>query len=74
MSSAVAHTTFGGGVRFYRRARDLSQRTLGDSLGRSQSWVWKVEDGALSPSVDDALAIARALGVRLVELLPESQR
>jgi ribosome-binding protein aMBF1 (putative translation factor) len=74
MPAAVAHTTFGAGVRSHRRARDLSQRELGAALQRSQSWVWKVEDGHLSPSIDDALALARALGVRLVELLPADQQ
>ncbi len=61
-------------MRTWRRARDLSQRQLGDVIGHSQSWVWKVEDGRLSPTIDDAVLIARALDVSVADLLPPEHR
>lgn len=61
-------------MRYRRRALNLSQRQLAERLGRSQQWVWKIEDGALSPRLDDALAIAAALGLPLARLLPEAHR
>lgn len=73
-SAEAAQSTFGAGVRYSRRARDLTQRQLGETIGRSQQWVWKVEGGLLSPSIDDALALAEALRIPLARLLPERHR
>lgn len=52
-----------------REAAGLSQRELADELGRSDSFVWKIEAGERRVDVIEFLDIADAVGVPPVELL-----
>lgn len=61
----------GRAIRARRRERNLSQRALGQVIGRSQSWVAKVEAGDLSLSLADACRLAVALGGDVASLTGE---
>lgn len=43
MRGMTDHLPFGKRVRFYRKRQGLSQRQLGELLGRSEDWVYRVE-------------------------------
>lgn len=42
-----------------RRSRNLSQREIGEAVGRSQQWVAAVEAGRISIKFDEAVKIAQ---------------
>lgn len=58
-------------VRKYRRQKGLSQEQLGAMIGFSQSKISKIENGDWD-SLGDLRLIARALGVKLKDLIDES--
>lgn len=53
-----------------RRRQGLTQQELADRSGVSVSAIRNAERGATSPSLDNALALADALGVRVELVLP----
>lgn len=61
----------GARIREFRRQRGLSQEQLGELVGFSQSKISKIENGDWD-SLSDLRLIARALGVKLKELIDES--
>ncbi len=64
--------TIGERVAYYRRRRGLSQVTLADLVGRTESWVEKIENGrAALDRVSVISQLARALDVSLHDLLPD---
>jgi transcriptional regulator with XRE-family HTH domain len=52
------HST-GEALRAMRRSRNLSQREIGEAVGRSQQWVAAVEAGRIPLTFDQAVDIAR---------------
>ena len=56
-------------LRNARRKANLTQADLGGIIGRTQGTVSKYESGALRPDVDAAPAIARALGLSVLEVI-----
>lgn len=58
-------------VRKYRKQKGLSQEQLGAMIGFSQSKISKIENGDWD-SLSDLRLIARALGVKLKDLIDES--
>src|SRR5262245_19155864 len=61
----VSGETVGERVRMLRRRRvpRLSQEALGAAVGKSRSWIVRVEDGSADPQVADVVALARFFGV-----------
>jgi transcriptional regulator with XRE-family HTH domain len=59
----------GEAVRAKRKKRHLSQERLAEKADLSTVFISRVERGKESPSVDSLVKIARALGVRVRELL-----
>lgn len=57
-------------VRKYRRQKELSQEQLGELVGFSQSKISKNERGDWD-SLSDLRLIARALGVKLKDLIDD---
>lgn len=57
-------------VRKYRRQKELSQEQLGELVGFSQSKISKIENGDWD-SLSDLRLIARALGVKLKDLIDD---
>lgn len=60
----------GDKVRKYRRQKGLSQERLGELVGFSQSKISKIENDDWD-SLSDLRLIAKALGVRIEELVKE---
>jgi transcriptional regulator with XRE-family HTH domain len=64
--------TVGERVAYYRRRRGLSQVTLAGLVGRTESWVEKIENGrAALDRVSVISQLAKALDVSLHDLLPD---
>lgn len=59
---------FGERVRFLRRARDLTQQDLAESMGVDISTISRLERGVQPVSVYRLPALARALGVEIPDL------
>ena len=66
----VMHLNQGDKVRKYRRQKGLSQERLGELVGFSQSKISKIENGDWD-SLSDLRLIAKALGVKLKELIDD---
>ncbi len=60
-------------ILHYRRAAKLSQEELAELVGVSRQAVSKWELGEATPEVDKLLALARAFGVTIDELLSEAE-
>jgi transcriptional regulator with XRE-family HTH domain len=58
-------------VRAFRRAKGLTQADLAERADRSVDAISSFERGKYIPSLDTAVAVARALEVTLSELLGE---
>jgi transcriptional regulator with XRE-family HTH domain len=71
MKGASNAMTVGERVAYYRRRRGLSQVTLAGLVGRTESWVEKIENGrAALDRVSVIGQLAKALDVSLHDLLP----
>ncbi len=69
MRGMTDHLPFGKRVRFYRQRRGLSQRQLGQLLGRSEDWMYRIESGRIPVNNVKMLAdLAQALRVHLEDL------
>jgi transcriptional regulator with XRE-family HTH domain len=70
MRGMTDHLPFGKRVRFYRKRRGMSQRQLGDLLGRSEDWVYRVESERIIPvnNVKMLADLAHALRVHVEDL------
>ena len=60
----------GDRVREHRKRKGMSQEKLGELVGFSQSKISKIENGNCD-RLSDLKLIARALGVRIEELVRE---
>ena len=60
----------GDKIRNYRRQKGLSQERIGELVGFSQSKISKIENGDCD-SLSDLRLIARALGVKLKDLIDD---
>lgn len=72
MSAIQQHRRLlGEAIRAERRKAAVSQEKLAEKAGLSTVFISRVERGKESPSVDSLVKIARALGVRVRELVNE---
>lgn len=72
MSASQQHRRLlGEAVRAKRKKTGLSQEKLAEKAGLSTVFISRVERGKESPSVDSLVKIARALGVRVRDLVDE---
>jgi len=70
----LSRSVLGANVRRLRVERGLSQRELGEAVGRGQSWASDLERGVHeSLKVDLLNGIAKALGVRVERLLKKTR-
>ena len=56
-------------IRTARERSGLSQRQLALMAGSNQSYIWEIETGRVSPSIDALCRIADALGCRVGDLI-----
>lgn len=58
-------------IRDMRQKLGMTQQNLADRIQVSQGAVWQWENGRTKPSVENLVAIARALGCTVDDLLVE---
>lgn len=61
----------GEAVRAARKEAELSQEKLAEKADLSTVFISRIERGVESPSVDNLVKIARALGVRVRDLVDQ---
>jgi transcriptional regulator with XRE-family HTH domain len=59
----------GEAVRTKRKRAEFSQEKLAEKAGLSTVFISRIERGIESPSVDNLVKIAKALGVRVRDLV-----
>jgi transcriptional regulator with XRE-family HTH domain len=57
-------------IRHIRRGKDVSQATLAKQTGVSVGWIGRLERGLDTPNLLLLIKIARALQVRVRDLIP----
>lgn len=69
MDSETEKQAIGSRIRAERDAHGISQRQLALMTGTSRSYLWKIETGAADVGLDVLIRIARALDVRVRDLI-----
>lgn len=70
MAAIQKHRRFlGEAVRAARKKAGFSQEKLAEKANLSTVFISRIERGVESPSVDNLLKIAKALGVRVSDLV-----
>lgn len=59
-------------IALFRNKRDLSQRALGDLLGRNKSYIERIEAGRTSITMYSLICLCTILDVRLEELIADN--
>jgi transcriptional regulator with XRE-family HTH domain len=57
-------------IQKIRQERQITQEELAERLTVSQSWLARIETGRETPNLKRLQQIARALGVKVKELIP----
>lgn len=57
-------------IRYFRKKKGLTQRQLGEMIGKSNNTISNYETGIISPEQDALFAITRALDCTLDDLFP----
>lgn len=65
---------FGENLKKLREAKGLTTREFADIADIAYSQVWTLESGQGDPSLTTLLAISRALGITLNDLVPPDRR
>lgn len=65
---------FGENLKKLREAKGLTTREVADIADIAYSQVWTLESGQGDPSLTTLLAISRALGITLNDLVPPDRR
>lgn len=64
--------TFQRNLRYWRKAKPMTIRALGEALGTSDSAIVNWENGKTSPTLTTVVRIAQALGITPEALLMDS--
>lgn len=59
-------------LKSVREAKGMSRRQLAEATGLGERTIAYIENGTKSPRVENAVKIARALGVSLLDLLGDT--
>lgn len=62
---------FGARLRYFRKKQKISQQQLGQMIDKPQTTISDWENDKYFPGIDEAVRLARALGVSIDELLDE---
>ena len=68
------HKDVGEGIARARNAADMTQRALGEAIGKSQQIIASYEGGTVDIPLSALLAIAEATGVTVSELFGLRER
>ena len=66
-------TRLAANLKSLRESRDLSQKALAEQSGVPRPTIAHLESGQANPTLSVALRVARALGIRLDELVEEGE-
>ena len=69
MDNEPEKTSLGSRIRSERERRGFSQRQLALMTGTSRSYLWKLETGRADVGIDVLCRLARALDVRVRDLI-----
>ena len=69
MDNAQEKRALGSRIIAERTRRGITQRQLALMTGTSRSYLWKIEIGAADVGIDVLIRIARALDVRVRDLI-----
>lgn len=69
MENVYEKRILGAKIQSMRAERGISQRQLALMTGTSRSYLWKIETGAADVGIDVLIRIARALDVRVHDLI-----
>lgn len=69
LASQKHRRLLGEAVRSKRKKAEFSQEKLAEKAGLSTVFISRIERGIESPSVDNLVKIAKALGVRVTDLV-----
>ena len=72
VKGATNHLTPGEKVAYYRRRRGMSQSVLAELVGKTTSWIEKIESGRANLQMLPSIAsLAEVLDISPSELLPD---
>ena len=66
----VANFKLGRRIQKVRTAQGLTQEQLAEKIGKGLDWIAHIETGREVPNIAMLRKIARALGVKVKDLLP----
>lgn len=69
MDNVQEKRALGSRIVAERKCRGISQRQLALMTGTSRSYLWKIETGAADVGIDVLIRIAKALDVRVRDLI-----
>lgn len=69
MDNAREKKRLGLAVKTAREKQGISQRRFALMTGTSRSYLWKIESGSADIGIDVLCKIARALGVKVSDLI-----
>lgn len=69
MDNAQEKQSLGSRIVAERTRRGITQRQLALMTGTSRSYLWKIETGAADVGIDVLIRIAKALDVRVRDLV-----
>lgn len=69
MDNAQEKQSLGSRIIAERTRRGITQRQLALMTGTSRSYLWKIETGAADVGIDVLIRIAKALDVRVRDLV-----
>jgi transcriptional regulator with XRE-family HTH domain len=61
---------FGRHLQKVRKSKDITQEELAENIGVSQTWIAYLETGRTTPSIKILQKVAKALGVKVKDLIP----
>lgn len=65
--------SIGDNIRKYRRAKNLTQKQLGELLGLSNTYLSDMELDRTNPSIKTLKKVAHALEISYIELLRDTE-
>lgn len=60
-------------IKKYRKELKMSAQALGDKAGLSRGYIYEIESGKKTPSLDTLKVIAQALGIPAYEIVAEAE-
>ena len=56
-------------LKYWRKKRDITLKELAQRTGYSTVWIWKIENGRITPCYKTIMLLANALNIKSTDLL-----